>query len=853
MRKVSNKTVLRRLSRRMLHAERRKNLAVIAAIILTSVLFTAFFSIAMSLIKSGERSTMRQVGGTAMAGLKYAQKEDYEKLRSDPQVKDISYRIISGYLQEPRLKDMVVEVYYSTDACAKACFSYPKTGRMPEHAGEIAVSDIALEKLGAQKKLGETLTLHIEVNKQIVEKTFTLVGFWAGDPVAMSQMAYIAQEDQEILAPQPKISYYDSDRMNYDGYWSIDFNFASSFDISRQVEALAQRLGYDPSVYAFAVNWAYAASSVDSNGLVIGGFILAMILLAGYLIIYNIFYIRVTSDIRQYGLLKTIGTTGRQLRFLVLRQALLLTAAGVPVGLLVGTGLSYLLFPLIMRNSTMSSLDMVFSVHPMIYLLSIVFVLLTVLIGCRKPGRIAARVSPIEAVKYEETVSIRRKRKKTKAVSLWNLAAENLRREKKKVFAVVSSLALSVLLVGIISSVVACMSPDKYVSQSIIGDINVSDAAFGNVNLSVDASTVVSGEDQAALSSLPGVTGISSVYCDTMAQAVLGKKQILQIDALYQRCQQGSKTAQQYGEELNMYKEQGALDVEFYGIDPEILPYLTINKGTIDDKMWATGEYAVVYSYQMADDADDHAIELYEIGEQIEVITQDGQKRSYTVMAIADLPYALTTKSYWMLSGHVMVPSSAYLDAEKESSQGSMVSILNVDDPQSETVYRAVDNYVSQTDNLVMTSKKTYLDQFDTFIRSIELVGGALALILAVIGIMNFANSTITGIWRRARELAIMQAVGMTGSQMIRMLMLEGVMQGLLTMAVSVLLHSLLGEFVVRMIAEQVWFFDYRFTIVPILFCAPAILLIALLIPLLVGKRLQKESVIERMKRCTVC
>ena len=60
------------------------------------------------------------------------------------------------------------------------------------------------------------------------------------------------------------------------------------------------------------------------------------VILAGYLIIYNIFNISVKTDIRAYGLLKNVGTTGKQLKKIVRMQAWKLSALGIPIGLLCG-------------------------------------------------------------------------------------------------------------------------------------------------------------------------------------------------------------------------------------------------------------------------------------------------------------------------------------------------------------------------------------------------------------------------------------------------------------------------------------------------------------------------------------
>ena len=93
--------------------------------------------------------------------------------------------------------------------------------------------------------------------------------------------------------------------------------------------------------------------------------VLALILLTGYLIIYNVFQISVAGDIRFYGLLKTIGTTPRQLRRILRNQALLLAAAGIPVGLLLGWLAGCALAPVVVRN--LDSVSVVASANPWIF------------------------------------------------------------------------------------------------------------------------------------------------------------------------------------------------------------------------------------------------------------------------------------------------------------------------------------------------------------------------------------------------------------------------------------------------------------------------------------------------------
>lgn len=84
-----------------------------------------------------------------------------------------------------------------------------------------------------------------------------------------------------------------------------------------------------------------------------------LILFAGYLIIYNIFKISVEKDIRLYGQLKTIGTSPRQIRYMVIRQGTVLSLTGIPVGLVLGWLLGNALLPIVMTNFTMSEAEFI--------------------------------------------------------------------------------------------------------------------------------------------------------------------------------------------------------------------------------------------------------------------------------------------------------------------------------------------------------------------------------------------------------------------------------------------------------------------------------------------------------------
>ena len=115
--------------------------------------------------------------------------------------------------------------------------------------------------------------------------------------------------------------------------------------------------------------------------LIIG--ILILIMLSAYLIIYNIFYISVSRDIRFYGLLKTIGTTNKQLKKIVRKQAEILCIIGIPIGLVLGFLLLFALVPLVMRTTTIQNFGVAPS--PIVFIGSALFSFVTVMISLIKP------------------------------------------------------------------------------------------------------------------------------------------------------------------------------------------------------------------------------------------------------------------------------------------------------------------------------------------------------------------------------------------------------------------------------------------------------------------------------------
>lgn len=838
MLKVKNRKVIRKISTRSLSANRKKNLIAVMAIMLTCILFTAVFSIGGSIIASTQESTFRQVGGTTMAGLKYATQKDYDILEKDPAVKDICRNIIVGRPENRELSKLNVEINYADDLYAKSSFNYPKTGTMPSERLEIAVSSVVLEAMGIPLEIGQKVPLELNVDGKVYKEEFTLCGFWEGDPVAMAQECWISKEFADEVAPEPTVP-YDENPYCYAGYSNIDLNFFHSWDIEGQLIELLERNGYDVNRVAYGINWGYTASQVDwqSIALVVG--ILIIIMLSGYLIIYNVFYINVTGEIHDYGLLKTIGTTAKQLKQLVRRQAVLLSLLGIPLGMILGTVLSKILLPVILGSFL--AYKVVFSINPFIYVASIIFTFVTVLMSCRKPCRLASKVSPIEALRYTEKSTVERKAKKSRRVSAFTMAVENVKRSRKKVLVVVLSLSMSMILVNSIYNMVHSFDMESYIANSITGDFQVTHSSVMNMGASVRIYDGISQEELAMLKELDGVESVAAVYALGYGTALLDKEEIQRVKDFVDS-HESMKNDPWIEEELGYIEEMEYLFADIYGIDRNAFAYLNVYGKDISWEEFNSGAYCLLYEH-----AENEENWMFKEGDKITLQTEDGIMKEYEVLAIVELPYSLTTRSFPALGITPVLPEEEYLALTGKP--GAMNLSMMVKDDKEAEVESFLSSYTENgNDELVYVSRQTYVDEFEDFVSMFWIVGGALSFILALIGILNFINAIVTSILTRKQEFAMMEAVGMTRKQLRAMLVFEGLLYAGLTLLFSLTVGNLICAFLVNMAAGMFWFFKYSFVIWPILVCAPVLVALAALIPYGAYGQMSKDSIVERLK-----
>ena len=827
----NNRPVLKLLAKRSLKA--RRNTIAVLAILLATLLFTSLFTIAISLQTAMQESNMRTTGTSAHAGIKRLSWEEYERLSSDTGVKDSGYSIIIGNAVGDKFNKTPTELRYSDETYAELTFNTPDTGYLPEQKNEIATSRIVLAAMGLPDEVGTQMELTFITDTDTFSDTFTLCGIWDGDAVAYRQTILLSKEYTEQVAP---VIHGETDGTTPPvgtGYIDAVMMMPTAWNIEKQALDVTSKYGLDERV---SINDAYGMATVNPSSmlpLVTG---VAVIFIAGYLLIYNVFYISIAQDIRFYGMLKTLGTTARQIRKIVYRKAIKLSLMGIPIGLLLGWPIGRLLLPAIVNMLT-DDIRVVTTVNPSIFLMAIVFSMITVLISCQKPATMAAKVSPIEALHYVEQAGGKKKDRRSKRISTVMMAKSNLGRNKKKVTIVTLSFALSIVLLNSVYTYVTSFDFDKFVADFSLTDFTVSDTTVINSYAPYNTANVSQDFIREA-ERLNGLEDIGNVYLWTSKQP-LSKHDLTKLQEL-------AVSSRDIANELGNYRVRQEHGVNVYGLDDFPAEYVRVLDGELNMEKWRAGTGVYVTPLRMMSDG---SLCLYQPGDKICVQQLDGTNKIYDVLAVVDIPKALETPLQVDMGLDYIFPTNELLGNMVSADQPAMKTIFNVDNEYQLATENWLKNYTTNTDTaLDYLSKVTLRQTFDGMINMYRLVGGALCAILALIGILNFINSMMTSILSRYKELAMLQSVGMTGRQVKQMLMIEGIGYSALGLICSLLISIVGSLTVVRMMGAELSYFTWHFTLLPVFLCVIPLVLITAFVPLVCYNKMAQKTVVERLR-----
>lgn len=834
--------ILQTLTNRSFRQNRGRNVVAVLAVVLTTMMFTALFTLAQSMGRNMTEMYLRQSGTKAHAGTKQITDEQITQLAAHPDIVHFGKSIVLGTVKNPCLAGRQVELRYGSDQYARDVFAYPTTGRMPEQRDEIALDTQVLARLDIALELGQSVTLEWENGTD----TFTLCGWWEGNLSSYADMAWVSEiyalEACESV-PVPKDGQMLGMRM-------MGITFSDTKNIDAKTQKVLRESGL--TELSFQTNLAYTpevqSSILMENLPMYGGMVL--VFLAGYLMIYNVFQISVAADIQFYGKLKTLGTTKKQLKKVVYGQGNRLSAIGIPMGLVAGYVLGVLLVPVWIP---MKEMQVVVSASPVIFAGSALFSYVTVLVSCMLPARMVGKVSPIEALRYtDSSVSCHKKKKKSRnGAFLLRMAWSNLWRSRKRTIVVLCSLTLGLVLMSYFYAKNASFDVEKYLMDLTVADYQIDDATNDASSFYDPAGNTISDTMLAEIMGLGesgGVEATGRLY-SRQEQMTLGEQTKRSLKAFYNEERLADFAS--YDPSFPEWKAgfDAAVGGEkcmytIYGADGLVLDAAADNRyildGAFDAERFATGQYCLSIGPSMTPG---DVIPAHAVGEKLLI-----EGREFEVMAaLKPLRPMVAGRDSLAFDLPVILPADVFTKLWAGSNLRKFY--FNVTDETMEDAQALLSKYQQgAAAGMNVVSRRTMIAQYESQTRASAVMGYAVSIIIALVGVLNFVNSMVTAIIARRREFALIQSVGMTKRQLRQMLAFEGLFYAGLTLLAAYTLGALsVGVFLRAMVTAADGYSTFHFTLFPLVCCTPVLIATALLIPYLCFRKLEHQSITERL------
>ena len=869
----NNKAVIKKLANRSFRSNKMRNVVAVIAIALTTFLFTAVLTIGMGAKGALEYSMAKLMGSSADALVQGVSEEQFQQIKENAMFEKVGCWIPVDIMTNTNRR--VAEVDYADQNQLEIRMLTPRIGSAPQKANEVLVSANILKDLNIEEKIGAEIPVELKVRQsgQVYHFDMVVSGIY-DTPNEKSESVIVSKAFLEENAEM--MSDIALGRVGC-GIYTADVVMRDNYMVKDRISELVRNIGGNPDD-ANADNAVRVAPNPivsNDNGLMmwlVAGVFGILFMFCGYLLIYNVFEIAVTNDIRQYGLLRTVGTTSQQIKRLVNRQALYLFLIGTPFGLLFGTLLGRSILPAALQIFAVDFSGGNIAVGTLPYLGiiagAVLFSGLTVYISTRKPVKKASRVSPIEAIRYVEKDTVSIKRKKTDAGAVIpRMAKANLQRNKRRTVFIVISLTLSIVLLNSVFIFSGSFDEDAYIEKRTRSDFMVyspeSQSAFGNDfghNSAVPEKAVEEIKEQ------PGVTNEISLYRNTFEDDHIS-------------CDWGipyvvdntNKYAFMLPEHINLGVYQTENGKKYAGLTADNLPLGNVfgfsenllNKVDIIDgetdlsvlkeKLWNGNNVILMAKYndkgRGIDDSDYLGLS---VGDTIQFYDNGAPTEEFTIIA----KVAATNGETFLTGGGANIATDIdgpliYMSEKKFKEIYEIPTLYGFLFDVEEQYQQEMENHLMQDADVAYTSILTMKAYVSGVKNVVLMIGGVIGAVFALVGLINFINLVMTNIITRRHEFATMQSIGMTNRQLRKMIISESFSYVVMAGIVGTLAAAALGMTLLRAFVENgptSMMMTFQITLLPALIMLILFLALAFIVPVVALRLFNNRSVVERLR-----
>lgn len=800
-----------------------KNILIGIAIILTTLLLFVIPSIGKDMVEVNF-AVINKIYPTWHALYRNVDESTVMKLAAHHDVKTYGLRSDAGYMN---LEDATVSMMYMDRTGMELYKVKLKEGQLPQKENDIVVSKGILEALGQNGKIGDTITVPYQILKDdgldyTKEKDFRICGFLADNESSKEQKQYTSLVSEAFLKAEIPV-----EQVKYRFLLQVNGQKGNTTaDYTETIQNIARQFGISED--DMNINKEYlAANYVDPATIPVIVGIMLIVVLAGIITIYSVYYVSMNQRVREFGKLKAIGATKRQLRQIVLREGMGVALFAIPIGLLIGTVAVKVVLLQFVEHAKDSNVLITEAYKVVakgevqlyywwIYLLTIAVTLCTVYLSLMKPMRMAAKVSEIEAMRYQGG-SKRQKssRKGYQFLNIGRLTKRNLAENKKKSTITIVSMAVTGIFVMMVATVLSCANPMESAKSSIVGQYEISPI-------------VESGNKEHPEYEWAEVQKNNPLN-EGLKQQIEELDGVERVDVFTALKVSGGPFEEKIGTEfINGVPEEYAEELK-----------KGITEGNVTYEELKSGDKVIL------DRALLHWYPDIKVGDKLKLNIHDGDntfQKEIEVAAIGEYGTGLTNYNCLIMAKE----GAEKLTINNSSSYFQVIADKDYDEALEASLQAIVD----ESGRLQM---RTWKNEYDTWENAIQMTRGAcyaFIIILAAISIMNLINTMINSVHVRKKELGMMQAIGMSDRQLMKMLQLEGIFYTVGTLIISIGVGSLAG-YPLFLYAKRTGMFDistYHYPVTAAIIIILTLFVIQMLLAIFIAKSVRKDSLIERIR-----
>ncbi len=763
-------TSYKKLTGKYLKRNKKRTLLTIIGIML-SVALIATIGLFFNGIQDAQIQDAKNKSGSFHLAFQKTNEKIIPKIVNNPKVSRSGFYTIS---EEIKLDNkVVVNVITATDKALELFPYKAKLGRLPEKENEVAMEKWISTYIDKDVKVGNK----IKVN----DKEYTLVGILQDN--VQSQM----NGNGLILSKNNSINKQNA---------ALLVEISSKTNLKTAVGELKQ-LGEKDSVMENSYLLQMQGAGDDSSGF--GGLYAALAIIIGIVVIstiaviYNSFQISVVERIKQFGLLRAVGTTPRQIRKIVLREATILAVISIPLGLICGIIAIYgisIAFKLIGADSVM---PMKTSISPMVLCISAAVGLVSIYLSAMVPAFFAGRISPLNAISGRNSIT-KEKIKRRKNVLIQRifgfegaLAAKNIKRNRKRYRITVFSIVISVVLFVTFKSFMD-------MSLNITSDLNESKNIHFSVvrdNKQYTEKSIIDNKIEAEIKALKLVDKVYEVFNSYSFDIAINKnsnvKEIQDMGNIYKKITAEGEEKTLIRSSIGIYDKEsleiskkylqsGNIDVEKINSENGVI---LINKNVVYNENTKKNYYGPIADIKVGDEID---LQFNEDGwtetEQVNKEFGKGKVNKVKIMAILqNEPFNFRGASSGLKIITTQEMAKKLIGGKEILPVNLNIALKDIKDEDAGKI--AIETAIKSNPALMVINNIDNNRTGKSSILMVQILLYGFVLVVSLIGSVNIVNTLTTNIILRKREFATLKSIGLTQKGLKKMIVLEGLLYGI--------------------------------------------------------------------------